>query len=177
MIANLARNWKWGHYWRAGWWSSDEIRDLSPVCDQSVSPLSVTRYKNILNAEGTRVCSQRRGQVRRTPGDPPVLNCCMCVSLSFTCCDTKPPGAICSCCFITHSNQQGHKDPANKGSRNRLLRQSCHVGAERPPSRGLFLFSWSHAEIRRYTNSKTFQERCLCEDICPVNTKLHPKTC
>lgn len=67
-----------------------------------------------------------------------VLNCCMCASFSFTCCDTSPPGAICSCCFISHSNQRGHKDPANKGSRNRLLKQSCHV-RQRPPSR-LFLF-------------------------------------
>lgn len=53
-----------GGYWRAGWLSSDEIRDLSQACDQLVSPSSMaallwhTRYKNILNSEWTQICSR-----------------------------------------------------------------------------------------------------------------------
>lgn len=49
----------------------------------------------------------------------PAVNGCTCASFGFTCCDTRPPGAICSCCFISPSNQLGHKDPANKDSRSR----------------------------------------------------------
>lgn len=127
-----------GPYWSAGWLSFDEIRDLSPVCDQLVSPLSnavlqwQTRYKNILNRAWTRIRGRdRKGWKKRSDGAEQeatlVLNCCMCASFSFTCCDTRPRGAICSRCFISRRNQQGHKDPANKDSRNKLFKESHHV--------------------------------------------------
>lgn len=57
----------------------------------------------------------------------PWLNCCMCASFSFTCCDTKPRGAICSRCFNSRRSQQGNKDPANKDTDNRLFKESLHV--------------------------------------------------
>ena len=69
----------------------------------------------------------------------------------------KPPGAICSCCFISHSNQRGQKEPANKDPTNRLSERSCQVRQSRGHLQD-FLFSssssssssssWPHAEIK-----------------------------
>ena len=131
-----------GHCWRAGWWlSCDEIGDVSPVCDQSVSHFWDTRYKKIYfertDEEGE---GGKSSEVEQEATLPAIKLLYVCVSFLASPAGTpKPPGTICSCCFISHSNQQGQKEPANKDPTNRLSQQSCHV-RQRPPSGSLLFF-------------------------------------
>lgn len=108
---------------------------LQSLINWSAPQAGRTPYKNTLNRETAPRSAADIGSERKS-GEAEqeatlLLNCCMCASFSFTCCDTKPPGAICSCCFISHSNRQGHKDSANKDSGKQAVgaEPSCQTEA------------------------------------------------
>lgn len=125
VIGNLARNCKGGGGiggWMIKlWWHQRLFSSLWSI-GQSLKHDGTTCHNTVIDLrersgprpEGAMSKVSRKGDEAEQEATL-LLNCCMCASFSFTCCDTKPPGAICSCCFISHSNQQGHKDPANKG--------------------------------------------------------------
>lgn len=148
--ANLAKK-KRGHSWRAGWLSCGEIGDISPVCHQSVSPWRI--YFERTEEEGEGGKSSEVEQEATLPG---IKLLYVCISFLASPAGTpKPPGAICSCCFISHSNQRGQKEPANKDPTNRLSERSCQVRQSRGHLQDFFFSSsspssssWPHAEIK-----------------------------